>query len=215
MRASGQAQLWSAMGLCLLSAPLGRWAWDQLAAPPGAGAQTAFLPAELPEFALAPARSSSGEALREARVEWIRAEQQVARALEQGPEAQPDGIVEHRTDALRQQLMALDRNGDLRRAGAAARRAEALASTPAQAYRAAAVLARIECDAGDHAAEIRQARRMVALRPRVRGSWEALKHAAVCNRLESLARQADAALEKLPIARAPAAASGAVPPARH
>lgn len=203
MRTSSQAQLLGAMGLCLLSAPLGRWAWDQLAAPPIAGSRQTVSPGGPPAIELAPAHSPSGQALREARAEWLRAEQAAARELEAWPEQQPDTIVRHLTDAHRQCLMALDRAGDLRRARAAAQRAAALARTATEAYRAAMVLARIECDAGDHHAELRQARRMMALRPQVRGSWETLKHAAVCNGLGGLARQADAALAKLPITPAP------------
>jgi hypothetical protein len=180
MRASNQAQLWGALGVCLLSAPLGRGGWDHLALPPPSGSRLGTWPAGLPLNELAPAHSPASQALREARQEWIRAEQAAARELEAWPEAQPDGILWHQTDAYREHLMALDRGGDLRRARAAARRAAALARSPAEVYHAAAVLARIECDAGDHTAELWQARRMVALRPRVRASWESLKHAAVC-----------------------------------
>src|SRR5438552_1248026 len=78
MRASNQAQLWGALGVCLLSAPLGRWGWDHLALPPPSGSRPEDWPAGLPLNELAPAHSPSSQALREARQEWIRAEQAAA-----------------------------------------------------------------------------------------------------------------------------------------
>jgi hypothetical protein len=153
------------------------------------------------EIRLAPAHTPSGEALREARGEWIRAQQAAARKLELSPESPPDGVSRHRTDELRQRLMALDPSGALHRARAAARRAASLARKPAERWRAIELLALLDCDAGDHAAELSCARQLTAMAPRQRASWELLKHAAVCNGNWRLIRQADAALSGLPAPR--------------
>src|SRR5205807_619912 len=153
------------------------------------------------EIPLAPAHSPSGQALREARTEWICAQLVAARELERSPESGPEGVVWHLTDARRQYLMRLDRSGALGRARVAARRAAVLARTPSERWHAAELLARLECDAGHHQAELRYARQLIALRPQQRASWETLKHAAVCNGDFWLVQQADETLEGLPISR--------------
>jgi hypothetical protein len=84
--------------------------------------------------------------------------------------------------ALRRGLLAADRTGHLRQARAAARQAEALAESPAEQYRAALLLACLACEAGDYPAELREARRLVALAPRHPLSRLWLSHAARCLR---------------------------------
>jgi hypothetical protein len=145
-----------------------------------------------------PPRSSPSECARRAGWQYrIRAKLAVEREFEAleawGPEADRDG---HEHD-WRRQLLARDRGGDLRRARRAARQAAALARTPGEAYRAALLLACLDCDAGDHSAELRQARRMMALQPHCQASLGALRHAAWDNGLEPLARQATVALRAL------------------
>jgi hypothetical protein len=130
------------------------------------------------------------------------AQQAAARELELSPEAGPDSVIWHLTDAHRQYLMRVDRSGALGRARWAARRAAVLARTPSEQWRAAELLAGLECDTGNHRAELRYARQLIALQPQQRASWEALKHAAVCNGEFWLVQQADETLEGLPISRA-------------
>jgi hypothetical protein len=102
-----------------------------------------------------------------------------------------------REAARRRWLLARDRYGYLRRARVAARRAVVLARTPAEAYRATALVARLECYAGHHQAELERARRLVVLAPRQPLSWMALRRAARCNGLAVPARQADAEIALL------------------
>jgi hypothetical protein len=101
-------------------------------------------------------------------------------------------------EACRRTLMARDAVGDLARARAAARRAETLARTAEEQYRVALLRVRFECDAGYHAEELRQARRVMALRPLNPTSLLVLQHAAACSgewRLQRWAREHREALE--------------------
>lgn len=93
-------------------------------------------------------------------------------------------------DEWRQQ-MARDLDGDLQRSLAASERAARLARTPAQVYRATALRARLECDRGNHQAELEQARRLRALQPRNPLSLLWLRRAARCNQMKSLEQQMD------------------------
>jgi hypothetical protein len=102
-----------------------------------------------------------------------------------------------REASRRRRLIAADRGGYLDRARDAARRSAALARTPDEAARAAALLARLECYAGQHAAELRQARRLVKLAPRKPEFWLALRRASRCVGQEALVRQADSKLASL------------------
>lgn len=178
MRASPRIQIGGALAAVLLSAPLGRWAWNRAAAPPPPIRLAAIIAAAAPP----PAPTLSARALRQANLAWILAQQAVARELEQQPEWTSVEVARHTPDYYRQRLMALDRGGDLARARAAGQRAMVLARTPAETYRAATLMARLECDAGDHRAELRYAQKLLSLAPRRRGSSDALKHAAACNR---------------------------------
>jgi hypothetical protein len=62
-----------------------------------------------------------------------------------------------------------------------AHRAVELARTPREEYRVALLRVRIECDAGDHEEELRQARRLMALAPDDPQSLRVLQHAAGCS----------------------------------
>jgi hypothetical protein len=204
MRAANQVQIIGALGIALLSVPIGQWGWNRITrlAPkrPGLLASSLALPgAPFPSLG-----SSSADALREARWEWVRAQQAVARELEARLKNEPNGMVRRATDAYRQRLAALDPGRALQRARIAARRAAALARTQDEACRATSLLARIECDAGHHREELRYARRLVALAPRRPASWDVLKHAAICIGLAKLAGRADGALKQLSAAPMPA-----------
>jgi hypothetical protein len=94
-------------------------------------------------------------------------------------------------EPLRLQQMARDERGYLRRALVGARRAAALAHTTDEKYRAIALLACIEHEAGHHEAELQQAQQLVRLRPRNWHPLIILRRAAACNGLEPLERQAD------------------------
>jgi hypothetical protein len=134
----------------------------------------------------------------------MRAQEAVSRECEALEEREPGRGDAGRTKtapedaALRRQLLAADHSGDLGWAHMQAQVAAALAHTAAEKYAAAVLLARIECDAGDHRAELEQARRLMALAPRRRSSLHVLWRAARCNGLEPLARRADAVLRTLP-----------------
>ena len=100
-------------------------------------------------------------------------------------------------EGWRRQQMASDPGGDLRRAQVQALAATRLARTVAEEYRAAALLARLECDLGHHDRELQQAETLVKLEPRDIRYIQALRHAAWCNGLEPLAEQAESRLEVL------------------
>jgi hypothetical protein len=95
----------------------------------------------------------------------------------------------------RQRLMARDRKGYLRQAEDAATQAVALARPADERYQAILWLALIECDRGRHAAELRSARRLMALRPHDPTSLGTLRRAAKCNGLQRLERAADGMLD--------------------
>jgi len=189
MQASRSTRIAGAVGLCLLTVPLVRQSLRPLSSP------SASAPGVAP-----PPRSPSEAARRTARRCWVRAQVAVNRqreALEAWDPAAADNVDQ---EAWRRQSMALDPGGDLRRAVEAARRAAALAHTPEEAYAAALLLTRLECDAGHHAAELEQARKLLALRPHHWLSLLVLRRAAVCNGMEPLARRVTAELRGLQVA---------------
>jgi hypothetical protein len=81
----------------------------------------------------------------------------------------------------------------------AAHLAAARAQNRAEAYRAALLLACLDCDAGDHQAELKHAWWMMVLQPRSKQSLYALRHAAWCNGLQPLAHRATVALRRLQV----------------
>jgi hypothetical protein len=98
-------------------------------------------------------------------------------------------------ESWRQRLMAQDRGGHLCRGRDAARRAVARARSPQETYEATVWLALIECDRGDHLAELQSVRKMMRLQPESPISLGSLRRAAKCNHLWQLAQEADTALE--------------------
>lgn len=181
-----QTRIAGALGLCVLSAALLRGPCPR--SDPLVSA---------PEYGVAPPpHLSPSDAARWAGWRYrIQAKQAADRGLET-LEAWDTQAFERRSEQpWYQEEMRRDRQGDLGRARAAAREAAALARTPDEAYRAALLLAYLDCDAGDHQAELQQAQIMMALRPHERASIGALGHAARCNGLEPLARRAAVALK--------------------
>jgi len=177
------------MSLCLLAVPLLRLARIRTTTPAP--------PCSTVVVVSAPERSPSAEARQAAWQGWMRAQEAVSRECE-GLEAWDPLAAGGVADAtLRRQFLAADRSGNLGWAHMQAQMAAALARTPEETYEAAVVLARIECDAGDHKAELEQARRLMAVAPRRRTSLMVLWRAARCNGLVSVERHADLALQTL------------------
>jgi hypothetical protein len=128
--------------------------------------------------------SSSEQALREAAKWRMSAEATVIEERETLIERMGPTFSEHiNNDQWRRELMARDQNGDLRRALAMARRAAELARTPQETHRATLLLRALECEAGHHREELKQARRLVAMGPAREDAAAALEHARKCNGL--------------------------------
>jgi hypothetical protein len=92
----------------------------------------------------------------------------------------PTAAADLNPEQWHEELMAADPNGQLRQAHAAARRAAALARSPAQAVRVAEFLMLLEHEAGQHTAALHDARRMVALCPRQKRARMVLRTAELC-----------------------------------
>jgi tetratricopeptide (TPR) repeat protein len=86
-------------------------------------------------------------------------------------------------------LLLLSRGGDLYQAETLAQKAAALAHSPPEQFKAAFLLAQIECGLGRHRAELKQAQKMLALKPRNESSYLAYNRAVRCNRLGQRERQ--------------------------
>jgi hypothetical protein len=184
-----RVQVAAAVGLGLLSLCLLPWMRSRPAAPP-IPLSACVIPV--------PPRSSPSERARRAGWQYrIRAKLAVEQELEALEAWDPAANPAAHEGRWRRQLLARDRGSDLGRARRAACQAAALARTPGEAYRAALLLAFLDDDAGDHQAELRQARGMMALQPHCQASLGALRHAAWDNGLEPLARQATVALRRM------------------
>jgi hypothetical protein len=178
MPANRSTRIAWALGLCLLTVPLSRLSRVQTLPP------AAALPAP-------PApRSPSEAARRDARHYLTQAQKAVNQEREALEAWDLAGVDSLDQEHFRRQLMAADPGGHLRRALEAGERAAALARTPEEAYAAALLLARLECDAGHHPEELRQARKLMALQPHDWLSLLALRRAAFCNEMPSLALRA-------------------------
>jgi hypothetical protein len=190
MRTATRIQITGALGLCLLGAPLLRLVYPG----PGVASLTQTAARRPPPPGYTPSKRALWEAQGWRLQAFLAAddEREAHEACDPSPITSVD-----REPGRRRWLIARDRYGYLRRARDAARGAVTLARTPAEAYHAAALLARLECYAGHHQAELEQARRLVVLAPRKQQSWMELRRAARCNALETLARQADAAMANL------------------
>jgi hypothetical protein len=189
VRATWQRQVPAVLGLCLLILPP---VWLV------SGRSTTLRPL-YPVGLVIPTskRSSSAEARGAAWQGWLRAQATMSRECEALEAWDPQVSMAVGDAALRRQLLAADRSGDLCWAHMQAQTAAALARTPEETYQATVLLARIKCDAGEHEAEMEQARRLMALAPRRRASVMVLWRAARCNGLASVERQADLALQTL------------------
>jgi hypothetical protein len=125
----------------------------------------------------------------------MQAREAVKREMEAREAADPVDAAALDGEAWRRSLLHADRGGALRRALAAARRAATLARVAEEASRAAELLVLLECEAGHHREELRQARKLVVLERRSRNSLTVLLRAARCNGFEPLAQDAAAAIE--------------------
>ena len=187
---SGIGPVSGALGLCLLTVPLSRLMFTQNAvAPPIRTAMRRPLP---------PGATPSGQALWEAQGWRLQAFLDADSEREAQEASDPDPLTSvDREASRRRRLIARDRCGYLARARIAARQAAALARTPDEAARAAALRARLECYAGHHDAELPQARRLVALAPRKQVAWMTLRRAGRCVGQETLVREANTKMSAL------------------
>lgn len=112
----------------------------------------------------------------------------VSRELEAIDEWDPNATAGMRAEQFRRELLARDPQNDLRRSLALAQQAAAMAATAGDRYRAVALLARVQCDRGDHEAELRQAQVLMSLAPGAERSQVELQHARRCCDEESAAR---------------------------
>jgi hypothetical protein len=140
---------------------------------------------------LSASQSPADQALREARQKRLQAEAEVDRERYAAEAWDPEAA---RIDPSqwRQQLMAT--SVPLKAAREAALRARELAQTTDERYNARRLLAWIECNLGHHRAELREARRLVALKPEQKQAWLWLRRAARCNGLRSVEQEVEAML---------------------
>lgn len=136
------------------------------------------------------------DALHQARLWRLRAKTTAKQAMEirastvSGTEATDD-------EAWRRTLLNADPTGAIDRALIAARQATELARTPEETGHATTLRVMIECDAGHHREELRQARALATLDPGSPHALTVLLRAARCNEQEVLARRTADALEAL------------------
>jgi tetratricopeptide (TPR) repeat protein len=167
MRAQRSTQLAGILGFCLLGAPLFRLTAGRC---PADGRRGLAVPIR-PAGSVSPSRAARSEGWRY----WQQAELAVNQDREDLLAWDPQASGTRGEEVWRRQLMARDRTGDLRRARAAAQRADALAQSREEAAEAALLRLRIECDLGDHEAELRLARRLIALEPNTQRAQRALQ----------------------------------------
>jgi hypothetical protein len=141
-------------------------------------------------------RGASARARREA-IQWYGRALQLATGRVEGLEDW-DPQATGRTTPEARRRAAISGTGELRMAIRIGERAAHLATTRDDRYEAALLLSRLDCDAGLHDRELAQARILMALSPKSLTSLKALRRAAGCNHLSSLARRADTAIEALP-----------------
>jgi hypothetical protein len=162
MRTLRTAQVVGLLVLCAALAPPLRGRGEPIAAP-------ALAVLECPAAAL-PRLGLVDETLHEARI-WRRRAMMAVNDQREAMEAWdpnaagPPTVNGLTSESWRLQQMAWDRCGYLRKAQAAALRAEKLARSPSEQCRVADHLARIEHELGHHREEFRWARRMAALQP--------------------------------------------------
>jgi hypothetical protein len=186
MGGTRRGQIAGPVGLCFLGLLFLRLSWLSPGDSPGAKLTH--------PYGVRPLRGPADQALREARLWHLRAMQEVSArfdALEAWDPEAPAG----RDPVAWRQMMAQDAHGLLRRAREEAGRSLGLARSPQEVYQAALMLARMECEAGDHKAELLRARQVMALQPQNPLSLITLHRAAECNRLRALARETNRKLK--------------------
>jgi len=97
----------------------------------------------------------------------------------------PEVVESPESDVRGRVLLARDAAGNLRRAREVAREALGWARTLPERYEATLLLARLECEAGRHAEELRLARKLVALQPGSSDARRMLQRARRCNRAQT------------------------------
>jgi hypothetical protein len=187
MKAIRWAFVIGTVGLCLLAFWLRLRAGDTEPAP----AVRLILPPP-------PPRNACEAERREARLYMWQARGAVIAQLERLEAWDPDATNGSLATSLSQELMATDKSGCLRRAREIARRAAALAATPADRYETARLLYVLERDSGNYPAQLRAAQTMVAAAPGNRLALVLLQRAARSNGDQRLEQQATAALSALP-----------------
>jgi hypothetical protein len=150
-------------------------------------------------------RTPVTQALRDAALWRMRAREVVKREMEECEQATQDMPGVESSEAMRRRLMAQDGSGELRRALGAAAKAEAMARTPREAYQVAELEVLLQCEAGHHLQELREACRLVQLRPDSPRAWMVFRRAAICNRRAPLCRRAGSRLEALEAGSKPSA----------
>lgn len=151
----------------------------------------------LPALPTAPRATPFEAAVYEARVWRARAKATAKQEMELREVALPG---EETTDeeAWRRALLDADPSRATQRALAASHRASDLARTPAEKGRAAALRVMVECEAGHHREELRQARRLARIEGSSRHALTVLLRAARCNGEDRLARATTEKLEAMP-----------------
>jgi hypothetical protein len=149
----------------------------------------------VPHVPVVAGASAFERALAVAREGRMQAREAVRRAMEEREARDPVGAAALDGEAWRRGLLATDRNGWLRRALRSARQASALARDRGEACRAAELRVMLECEAGHHREELRQAKRLVALEHRSGHSLSILLRAAGCNERRPLAHRIAAEMD--------------------
>lgn len=157
MRTTPRTPIVRMLGFSLLGALLVRGAWE-------ARRETPRSVAACPARPGAPA-SPAAAALRTARWSRLRALQAADGDRYRMEAWDPEGTAALNFETWRLQLLAGDRTGDLARSRREALAAAALATSPQEAALAAELLALIEHERADHAAELAHARRLVRFQP--------------------------------------------------
>jgi hypothetical protein len=142
--------------------------------------------------------NASQRALKEAQRCWcqaqreVNAEFEVLEAWDPAMEAWTPGTESKlgNREEWRRNMMASDRHGFLREARKAVMEAQRLARTPRDIVAASLIRCRIECDSGNHVAELREARKLVTLAPQNKLALITLKRATTCNQPKALVKQA-------------------------
>lgn len=155
MRAQRQVQLTGVMGVCLLSVPVLRQAWNR---PPVVARSEGRPPPR-------PRQDPAEETLWQARRWRARAVIAVNRERDMLEAWDPAGLEGINAEAWRVQWMAADPTGDCGHAMALAKQAALCARNSDEEYHAVELLVLLDAERGDHQAALQEAQRLVRLRP--------------------------------------------------